>query len=87
MCYKYYIWHLNYRLILSFLIGTPDEHKSTKGFSGKGMYLHTVMMTLNQILIYDVCRFLGTGLVTVTHYNDWSPKRRLYDPAFTKRSE
>ena len=55
--------------------------------SGKGMYLHTVMMTLNQILIYDVCRFLGTGLVTVTHYNDWSPKRRLYDPAFTKRSE
>ena len=31
-------------------------------------------------------RFLGNGLVTVTHYDEWSPKRRLYDPAFTKRS-
>ena len=33
-----------------------------------------------------VYRFLGNGLVTVTHYDEWSPKRRLYDPAFTKRS-
>ena len=37
--------------------------------------------------IYIVyCRFLGDGLVSVLNYDTWKPRRKLYDPAFNKRS-
>ena len=50
---------------------------------GKG----TVMNVIEKYFVRKqwYYRFLGRGLVTVTHYDDWSPRRRLYDPAFTKR--
>ena len=43
-------------------------------------WLHTYMRACTY-----TCRFLGNGLLTVRNYSDWSPRRRLYDPAFTKR--
>ena len=30
-------------------------------------------------------RFVGHGLVTIRDYDTWKSRRRLYDPAFTKR--
>jgi len=30
-------------------------------------------------------RFLGSGLVTIPDYGTWKPRRRKYDPAFSRR--
>ena len=40
--------------------------------------------SLQLLLVAD--RFMGKGLFSIGDYEQWKPRRRMYDPAFKSRS-